>query len=397
VSRRTRLPQDLRTHHRSLVLRLLDDEGPMTRAEVARRTGLSVPTATSIVTALVTEGCLWEAGRHEATARRGPRASTVALARSSRTAIGVWLDVDRARVGLCDLSATVGETVEVPIDPEEGPDAALDRAITAAAPLAAAAGSTLTGIGVAVPGPVDPARQRCLQALRLGWRDVPVADRFERRLGAPTLVEYNVRAMALAEVRHGLGHPSEDLLYLHLGSGVGVALVVDGESLPQTARGASELAHHQLVADGPSCACGGVGCLEALVRHDRLAASAAAVSQTLERAMETPEAPLDVLVAAAQVDPGAEAVLDEFVGHLSSGLAVAVNLFSPSRVALGGFLTHAPKEVIDGIRRSARAKICAPLREGVRIERSELGEEAGVLAAATVALEELFFHAGHDG
>src|SRR5205807_5220074 len=103
------------------------------------------------------------------------------------------------------------------------------------------------GAGIAVPGPVDADGRRTLHSLALGWRDVPVAERFEEAFGSPAVAEYNVRAMALAEARHGLGLRAENLLYVHLGESLGFAFVVDGLPFRQGAHGVSELGHHRVV------------------------------------------------------------------------------------------------------------------------------------------------------
>jgi predicted NBD/HSP70 family sugar kinase len=390
VDRRSWLPEDVRAHNRGLLLRLLTEHGSMSRRQLAHQTGLSIPTVTSIITDLTGEGYVTESVPTTRASRRGPRAAVVALARNAYTVLGVDIGADAVRVGLTDLSGLLTEVTEVPFEPAAPAGRVLADAIGAAAPLVASAGDNLAGIGVGVPGPVDPARRRNVLSLLLGWHDVDVADAFERAFGVATVVDYNVRAMAAAEARHGLGRRAENLLYVHVGDGVGFAFVVDGRPFRQGAHGVSELGHQQVVAGGPTCVCGATGCLEAVVREANLRAQVAAAGlQGAERA------PLDVLDAAAQAgDAVAGRLLAEFVDHVSTAVAVNVNVFSPSRVALGGILAHAPKEAFEQVVGSTRAKVCAVLRDRVTIEASAIGPYPGLLGAATVALDDFFYDRG---
>jgi predicted NBD/HSP70 family sugar kinase len=396
VDRRSWLPEDLRAYHRGVLLRLLSEEGPLTRRELAQRSGLSLPTAASIVSGLLTAGHISESmpwtGRG---APRGPRAGLLALARHAHVVLAVDVCATRLRVGLCDLSGVVSQVVPVPVQPGADPGAVLGLAIDAARPLVRMAGRRLIGVGVGVPGPVDHDGRRSLLSLPLGWRDVPVAERFEEAFGVPAVVEYNVRAMAVAEARHGLGVRAENLLYVHLGTSLGVAFVVDGRAFRQGAHGVSELGHHQVVEDGPRCSCGAVGCLEAVLGEAYLRQrirDAAKESPALAPLVRRGMAVLELLDRAARTGDGpAGAILDDVVTHLSTAVALSVDMLSPARVALGGELATAPKDVLERIHQASHTKISRLLRDQVRIERSAIGRHPGVLGAGTVALDRLFY------
>jgi predicted NBD/HSP70 family sugar kinase len=382
-----------------LLLRLLTEQGPLSRRELAGRTGLSIPTVSSIVTDLTSEGYLTESiPRIHRPARRGPRASIVALSRHGYAFLGIDVGTHEVRLGLTDLSGLVTRTTRARFEPGTPADQVIDLMVAAAAPIVEAAGHTMVAIGVGVPGPVDPARRRCVLALALGWRDVDIADRLERALNKPTVVDYNVRAMAVAEARYGLGQRAENLLYVLVGEGVGFGFIVDGQPFRQGAHGVSELGHHQVVDDGPRCRCGAVGCLEGLLSEPHLRARvehAARRSTVLARARRQYQAPLDALDAAARAgDDVASGLLADFAEHLSTAIALNVNVFSPTRVALGGILASAPKEVLHRVLSATRPKICSVLRDQVSVEPSAMGQHVGVLGAATVALDRVFYERG---
>jgi len=396
MDRRSWLPEDLRSYHRGLLLRLLGEEGPCTRRELAQRSGLSIPTVASIVSDLIAAGQATESvPRLARDAPRGPRANLLTLARHAHLVLGVDLCASRIRVGLCDLSGVVSEVVSVPVPRDLQPAELLDLAIDTARPLAGSVRGRLIGTGVGVPGPVDQDGRRSLLSLALGWRDVPVAERFEAAFRMPAVVEYNVRAMALAEARHGLGQRAENLLYVHLGEGFGVAFVVDGVPFRQGAHGVSEQGHHRVVENGPRCSCGAVGCLEAVLGRSYLrqrirdaAQESPGLAPLVRRRLPALEL-LDISVRAGS-GPAAE-ILDDVIEHLSTAVAWNVNVFSPTRVALGGELATAPKDVLDRVHDATRDKVSRLLRDQVRIERSEIGRYPGVLGAGTVALDRLFY------
>jgi predicted NBD/HSP70 family sugar kinase len=396
VNRRSWLPRDLRAYHRGLLLRLLTEQGPLTRRDLAETTGLSVPTVASIVAELCAAGHLTDTvPPADAPVTRGPRASVLDLARDSLTVLGVDVCASGLRLGLCDLSGTVSELSIVDAPRRRTARAVLSLAVEAARPLLAAAGDRLLGVGVAVPGPVDPQGRHSLLALPLGWRDVPVAEHFEAALRIPAVVEYNVRAMAVAEARHGLGLHAENLLHVHLGKSLGIAFVVGGRPFHQGAHGVPELGHQRVVERGRRCSCGEEGCLESVLGEDYLRQrlrDAAPRSAILADRAAREEPVLDLLDTAVRDGDGeAAGILDDVITHLSTAIGTSVNLLSPARVALGGDLATAPPQVLGRIVEATRAKVSQVVRDRVRIERSALGRYPGVLGAGTVALDRLFY------
>src|SRR5262249_27027741 len=183
----------------------------------------------------------------------------------------------------------------------------------------------------------------------------------------------------------GLGRSAENLLYLHLGESLGVAFLVDGFAFRQGSHGVSELGHHQVVTDGPQCTCGAVGCLEAVLGKEHLLQrieEAARTSPVLAKLAHGPLPPLEILDSAAQAaDPAARAILDDVITHLGTAVALSVNIFSPSRVALGGSLATAPKDFLSELQEAVLGRVSRVLRDQVTVERATIGRHPGVLGA----------------
>jgi predicted NBD/HSP70 family sugar kinase len=387
----------LRAYHRALVLRALDEHGSMSRAGIGEVTGLSLATVGSIVADLCAQGRIVEVDELPPVVRRGRRPGRLVLVPDATETVGVYIGVGRIGVARCRLARSASCSWSVPFSPSSAPEEVLDQAIAVAEPLVAAAGPKLVGIGVTVPGAVDTDRRVLLRSVPLAWQDVAVAERFESALGVPTVVEYNVRAMAMAEYRWGFWRRPYSLLYFHIGVGVGFAFLIGGSPILDGAAGVSGFGHHRVAETGPRCGCGVRGCLESLVSTARLRAqvvAAAEHSAVLAGAVRCGYVPLHALVAARQAgDRVAASVLAAFVDHVTSGLAAAVNTLSATRVSLGGLLATAPAVVREEIRRDLDPKICGFLRGDLRVEASPIRPHPGAFGAGTVALDRLFLSA----
>ncbi|MEO3856446.1 ROK family transcriptional regulator [Acrocarpospora sp. B8E8] len=370
------------------VLRALRDHGPQPRIELARRLSVSPTTVTKVVARLLDRGVVTETGVDAPGLRLGRPRVHVALVPTAAYVIGVQVGVGVVRLGLCDLLGQPRRTTRFDFD-VAGTDATvvLGRLAARLGKLMAEAGVTreeVLGVGVAAPGPVDPHRRRNLLSVNLGWRDVAFSDHLEHTLGLPTVVDHNVRAMAVGEARHG-GHPDADpLLYVYVRTGVGAGVVIDGKPFRSGGYGVAELGHLRVSDSGRICACGAEGCLETVVSEPRLAERLAALGNPAD-------APLRRLAGlAAAGDLGAEAVVEDLVEHLAMGLAFAVNLLNPRLIVLGGMFEDAPAALITRVEEAVRRKAFPVLRDVVRVGRSTL-RDGGVIGGATVALDHFFY------
>lgn len=363
--------QDLRAYNRGVVLRLLRDEGPLPRAELARRTGLSATTMTKVVAQLIDEGNIAERSVTDSAAPKiGRPATDVALVPGSAWVVGVQVGVGNVQIGLCDLLGRAQWTSGFEFDTDAPVDQMLDELISTIDSLIKESGvRRVLGIGVAAPGPVDPDHRVNLLSVNAGWRDVRFADRLEAALGLTTVVDHNVRAMALAEARYGCRE--RNLLYIHVRTGLGAGVVLNGQPFQPGVYGVTELGHLRVVEKGRRCACGSTGCLETVVSEPYLAARAG-----------TP------LMASIEAQPQ---LRDELVDYLTTGLAAAVNLLNPEHIRLGGIFCDAPDTLLDRIRDALREKTFPVLRDSVHLDRSSLGVDAGVAGGAAVALDRFFY------
>lgn len=375
------------------VLRRLRDAGPTSRADLALVTGLTKATVSSLVGELTERGLVRETGERHA-GPIGRPARIVALDGAGVGALGLEVNVDYVAAYGTDLAGRVLTDRRVPADvmgsdPEQALDLLAEVAGAALADLTAA-GATVAGIGVAVPGLVDAAAGTVLFAPNLGWRGVPVAARLAG-IGVPVVVDNDANLSALAELRHG-GHDSRDLIYLTGEVGVGGGVVVDGVLLRGADGFGGEVGH--IVVDpaaGELCGCGRTGCWETKVGLAPLVRQALPDLPYLP--VRDPEDRVtELLRRAAAGDARTLNALAEVGRWLGIGASILVNLVDPRLIVLGGYFARVAPYLLDVAELElARHSVAAAVHPGaeprVRVVPSALGFTAAARGGAAVAVD----------
>ncbi len=375
-------------NHDGLILRILRDAGPLSRAELARRSSLSPTTLTKLTARLIEYGIIGEtelAADGASSAFIGRPPIDIALLSDSFYVLAVHIGLNTVRVALANLRAELFRETEFRFVP--GHDTAevvisrLATSIRALLAKARIARSRILGVGVAAPGPVDESHRCILLSINVGWRDVPFADLLEDAIGLPVTVEHNVRAMALGEYRRGGWH-GRSLFFVYMKTGLGAGMIIGGASFRPGRYGVMELGHIKVVPDGRLCACGSYGCLETVLSERSLD----------EAVTEAGGNTADLMQAVTQIDH----IRVKAVEHLTTALASAVNLLNPDLIVLGGLFTEAPDRLFSDVDRELRKKVFPVLRGSIQLERSRLGYDAGLVGAAAVALDTFLYEANVD-
>ncbi|WP_308194799.1 ROK family protein [Micromonospora sp. R77] len=286
----------------------------------------------------------------------------------------------------CALVRPDGSTVHTerhPTDAGRGPDAVVDTILEVAEGLAGkarAADLTPVACGIAVPGVVDEARGVAVWSANVGFRDVPLRELAAARLGLPTALGHDVRVGGLAEARLGAGRGTGHVLFVAIGTGIAAAHVVDGSAATGAHGAAGEIGHILVRPDGPRCGCGRPGCLEAV-------ASAAAVARRYAELTGDPVTAAEVADRAAAGEPAAARVWQETVAALADGLATGQALFDVETVVIGGGLAQAGPRLLDPLRVALHERMT--FHREPRLVGAALGDEAGCLGAALLALDAL--------
>ncbi|MEV0393135.1 ROK family protein [Polymorphospora rubra] len=300
-------------------------------------------------------------------------------------AVVVALDVGGTgmKCALVRPDGRVHHTERHPTGADRGPDAVIDTILDVAEGLAGKAqadGLEVVAAGVAVPGVVDEVAGVARWSANVGFRDVPLRDLLATRLGRPAALGHDVRVGGIAEARLGSGRGSDHVLFVAIGTGIAAAHVVGGSAFAGAHGAAGELGHIVVRPGGPRCGCGQLGCLETI-------ASASAVGRRYSEISGSPATAAQVAGHAAAGDPVAADLWRETVEALADGLLTAQALFDPEVVVLGGGLAEAGAVLLDPLRAALRRRLT--FHREPRLVRANLGDEAGCVGAALLALDTL--------
>ncbi|MEV6632233.1 ROK family transcriptional regulator [Actinoplanes sp. NPDC051470] len=381
-------------HHR--VLRLLRDEGPVSRAELGDRLELTRPRLLAEVERLVAAGLIAEAGM--AASRGGRRSTLVELHPRLRFAAvdlgasSIDIEVTNGRL---ETVAAYRETADI----RSGPKAILQRVSELLAKARTdGAFEKLDAVGIGVPGPVSfrdgvPVSPPIMP----GWDRYPVREILAREHGCPAVVDNDVNIMAIGERHGGVAHSVDDFLFVKIGTGIGCGIHLAGDVYRGVDGCAGDIGHIQVDSHGPVCSCGNTGCLEALF-------SGAALSRDAQAAARSGESPAlaerlaangelgarDVAEGAAEGDVTCIRLIRDGGRRVGSVLATLVSFANPSMIVIGGGLALLGHILLAEIR-SVVYRRSLPLATGnLPVVLSELGSRAGVTGAAVLASDTCF-------
>jgi len=379
-----------RLHNQRLVLRTVYDFGPISRAEVARSTGLTRTTVGDVVGDLIDDGMVEEVGRGPSTGGKSP--ILLSIVGDARQVIGLDLGESIFSGALVNLRGDVRRVVELPVEGRNG-DAALDLVFRLVDELIAEASSTPLGIGVGTPGLVDTRTGTIRWAVNLDWQDLPLGGLLHERYGLPSNVANDSQAAALAEYTFGAeerGQRLPNLVTIKVGRGIGAGLVLNGSLFQGDGFGAGEIGHVAVVDDGAACRCGRFGCLETVASSRAISDRASELARELHTPLEskaTGELDIDDLVRAyLDGDPAArQAALEaaRFLGRAIAGLIGALNV---SRVVLDGPVTGFGDEWLATVADEARRRSLTLVSGDTEIEFGRLTENVVVLGASALLI-----------
>ncbi|MGH3728300.1 MAG: ROK family transcriptional regulator [Micromonosporaceae bacterium] len=365
----------LREANQRRLLRAIRGAGSLTQAQIARATGLSAATVSNIVRELRDAGTVTVAP----TSSGGRRAQSVSLARDTGLAVGVHVTADHLRAAVCDMAYEVLAEERIPYGAGLSAERGLRRAEWLVSTLLRQARvdrTKIRGVGVALPGPVDAVTGHVTAGTVLtAWEGVDVAGELSERVNLPVEVSNDANAAALGELIWGAGRDCTELAYLKLSSGVGAALVINGEVYSGAAGLAGEFGHITVNDQGRICRCGNRGCLETVVGGPYLL-------DLLPHRPDEPRPDLDELIEAAiDGDLGSRRVIADAGRAVGSAAAVLCNLLNPQRLIVGGELAAAGGLLLEPITEMLARQTLPKAAAMVQVVPAELGDSAAVRGA----------------
>ena len=385
------------TPTQSRILTYVRDEGPLSRMDLASRLNVSRTTVAAEVGRLVELGLAEDGGP---AASRGGRRSTLVDLGAGLRFVGIELGATSMRVAMTDGRLSVIARAAAPkADIRRGPESVLGEAIGLVRKLLADHGlERPAGIGIGVPGPVDfHSGVPVSPPIMPGWDGYPVRDALSREFGAPVLLDNDVNVMALGEQHNGVARSASDFLFVKIGTGIGCGIVVQRHLYRGADGCAGDIGHIRLDQNGPVCACGNLGCLEAFFGGTALARDATAAARSgrsdVLAALLAKDGALSaehVGMAIAEGDAVALQLAREGGRRVGSVLANLVSFFNPGLIVIGGGVAGLGHSLLAEIR-SVIYRQSLPLATGnMPVVLSELGGDAGVIGAARLISDAVY-------
>ena len=382
----------------SMILQCIRKHGSISRAELAKRTGLTPASVSKITKELMKRGFIYESGMGKSNGGRPP--ILLDLNAQAGYIIGVNLGPEFLEVVVTDLEAeiltSVGEKLE-----NLSKDYVLDelyeliRQVMAKSEIEQ---DDFIGIGMAVHGLVNNKTGVSIFAPHYHWENVKIKELIEAEFGLPVFIDNDVRAMALGESWFGAAQNNDNFIVINISNGVGAGIVINGELYSGSSYSAGEIGHMVVDNSGPKCSCGNYGCLESLVSDLRLINKA---QKLIKQGVETKiielannnlaEITVEIICQAANKgDETAQHLLKEAGRYLGIAISYLLNILNPELVVIVGGVIKAEDYVFKSIKEIINNKALKLSAKSVSLLSTNLAEKAATIGGATLVLEELF-------
>lgn len=375
--------------NRRILLNLVRERQPISRADLARAMGVARGTMTALVNELLEAGLVREG--ETASVRRGRKPTLLHIRSHDQFVLGADVHRGSTFLLLSDLAGRelIREQFPTPSDSRAFVDALVPRVHRIAD--AHRSRGTFHGMGVVVPGVVDSPTGRILNAPTLGWRDLDLISRLQTTLDFPVHIERDAVACALARIWLGGsgGSTPDTFVYLAVSEGLGTGLVVNGQVVRGRHSAAGEFGHVALTRNGPRCSCGSRGCWEAyasdgaIVERYRSVGTGGGDGQGELTVRE-------ITRRAARGEERAKKTLLTTARYLAQGIATVVNALDPGEVVVGGEVAHAWDLIEPVIRREVEARALTPAVGATTLVPEAAHGEQRLLGAVALPMAPLF-------
>lgn len=378
----------VKQENKTLVLSTIINRTPISRAGVAQVTGLNKGTVSSLVSELISEDLVTESGPGKSSGGRRP--VMLLFNEKAGYSISIELEIGHILGVISDLNGNiiVRENLQMKTTLFDTVFPSLVNLIKELIDRVPRSRYGVIGIGVAVPGVVTH-EGKVLLAPNLDWKNVDLQVKLADYFDLPIYIENEADAGAYGEVTFGSSADTNHMIYVSLGVGIGIGLVLDGK-LYQGASGFSgEMGHMTIIKDGLSCRCGNRGCWE------KYASERALLNEGIKRQLITEDEPdpLDKLIRlAAENNQEAIDLFEEIATYIAIGLTNCINIFNPEFITLGNSLIKAKEWLFPVIKAHVEKHAIGFNQDQLQMETAQLGNDSTVLGMAAFIIEDFLLN-----
>ncbi len=367
-----------RTFNQQLVLRALYDHSPLSRADLARLTGLTRTSVGDLVGTLIDDGLIEESGRGPSSGGRLPILLRVAA--EGRHLIGLDLGEAELSGAVVNLRGEILRSIQLAPDGRNG-DATVELVFRLVDALRADDPSPFLGIGVGVPGIIDTGTGTVRWSVNLNWAELRLGPLLEQRYGVPVAVANDSHAAALAELTFFRRPRPNNLIVIRVGRGVGAGIILNGQLFQGDGYGAGELGHVSMDGGDAPCRCGRSGCLETLTSMRALVDAARSVEPSITDDRGLVAAFSAGVVSIRRIVLDAARALGVAIGWL-------IGVLNVRHVLVVGPVVGFGDEWLGEVRRSARSSVLDLPARDTQIEFGHVRDDFVVLGASALLMEQ---------
>lgn len=374
----------MKRQNRLTVFEIIKNQQPISRASIAKQTGMSPTTVSRIVGELTEEGYLLDS--EQVSSGLGRKSTLIGMMDASVLSVGVELDRSLMSIGIVDLQGQLICSSQFPRTPDESPDRTLERIHEAIEQLFqqhVIDRTRIVGIGVGLPGIVNNKEGIVVFSVQLGWKNVPLAKRLKELTGFEIAVDNELKVRALAEHLKGAAVGSSRTALLGFGQGVGSAMILEGEIYRGVMNSAGEIGHTTVDPNGMMCECGKAGCLQTYINISSLLSEANRI-----RPIRTIE---ELFAAKHAGEQWAMHLIDRALMYMAITINNVVCMYNPDSVILSGELVDKFPDIYEEVEQLYLSRFTwEPLRGSFTIHRSLLNEK-GVIIGSGLLSQNRFF------
>ncbi|MEK4347033.1 MULTISPECIES: ROK family transcriptional regulator [unclassified Paenibacillus] len=374
----------MKRQNRLTVFEIIKNQQPISRASIAKQTGMSPTTVSRIVGELTEQGYLLDSD--QVSSGLGRKSTLLAMVDASVLSVGVELDRSLMIVGIVDLQGKLLCSRQYPRTPDESPDKTLERINEAIEQLTqqhVIDRTRIVGIGVGLPGIVNNEEGIVVFSVQLGWKNVALAKRLKELTGFEIAVDNELKVRALAEHLKGAAVGSVRTALLGFGQGVGSAMILEGEIYRGVMNSAGEIGHTTVDPNGMMCECGKAGCLQTYINISSLLSEANRIRpiRTIEELFEAKDAG----------EHWAVHLIERALMYMAITINNVVCMYNPDSVILSGELVDKFPDIYEAVEKLYLSRFTwEPLRGSFSIHRSMLNEN-GVIIGSGLLSQNRFF------
>lgn len=390
---------DMRLMNNLLVLKILREDGPESMAELSKKTMLTLPSISTIISELQGLGLVRNSGMLQA--KRGRFPSIYQFDGDSYYIISLAIRSDSISAGLVNLEGKILEVLSEPITQRKDPEYIMDISSSLIEKLVACSHplkKDILGLGVSMHGIVDPIRGISIYPAQFHWRDYPFIDKLRERFPFPVKMDNDMNCLLLAEKWFGRAKGIESFVMIHVGYGVGTSIMTHDTVLRGEDFGAGQIGHISIDHSEVQCDCGKIGCLEAIASEKAILRTIiekinnGRTSELLHfTGQDTSCITMEHVYQAANAgDALAMEAIQQSGQYLGKGIAILVNILNPRMIIVAGGILRSKEIFFTAFQEAIHTYALPTNVKNLEIYPSQFKEHSDIVGAATLWIEALF-------